>query len=124
MDIDPNNSQAPNTSNIGQISGVLLSPLLEPIPLDSSMSNSGIDPLPIEEVGEFVKWLCFETNCLQTMSEEMFYSPSPSGDFWVDNSHDPQKTPTQASITLPSIPFKDISQPTLGFWLGHIHHHR
>ena len=46
------------------------------------------------------------------MDEELFYSPSPSGDIQVDDSDDTQKTPTQQITTLPSIPFEGISQPS------------
>lgn len=105
MDIVPDNLQAPKTSNVGLLFGPQIpAPLLESIPSVSSISNSSADSLPIEEVCEFAKHPCCETECLQNMSEELFYSPSLPCDLQIDNSHESQKTPTQSDITLPAIP--------------------
>ena len=56
MDIDPENLQAPNASNLSQIFGPQIpAPLLESIPVVPSISNSSVASLPIDEVCEFAK---------------------------------------------------------------------
>lgn len=65
MNIELDNLQAQNTSNLGQISEFQIpGPLLMPVSSDFSISNSRIDPLPVDEVSTFATWPCFQTKCL------------------------------------------------------------